>query len=159
MNGNDLALRPLRHFADFSGRSTRGELFNFALFVAVLGVPAVVADFFFGWRSSGWMMWGLMILLACPIAAMLVRRVHDVGLSGWWILPLAPILGVGWWNELQRLLNPFVYPPPRLPLPHVVEVAGSLLAMAAFILLFWGDEEAANRYGPNPRTGPVGEVA
>ena len=27
MNGNELALRPFRHFADFSGRLARDELF------------------------------------------------------------------------------------------------------------------------------------
>ena len=159
MNGNDLALRPLRHLADFSGRSTRGELFYFAIFATVLGLPAAVVDLILMPGSSNWVMWGITTLLACPILAMFVRRVHDVGRSGWWLAPLLPAMAIGWWNQLQRLLHPMVYPPPRIPLPQIAELAIAILAFAVAILLLWDPEEGPNRFGPNPRHGPVGDPA
>jgi uncharacterized membrane protein YhaH (DUF805 family) len=159
VNGNELALRPLRHFADFSGRSTRGELFYFGILIAVIGIPVAAVDLVLSPRSSAWIMLGIIALLACPIFAMFVRRVHDVGWRGWWIAPLAPAMAIGWWNELQRLQHPLVYPPPRLLLPQTVELGGSILVFAAIVLLLWDDEQAPNRFGPNPRTGPVGEPA
>ena len=159
MNGNQLALRPLRHFADFRGRSTRAELFYFALLCFVLALPVAAVDLVSRPGASGWARLGLTALLLCPFLAMCVRRVHDVGWSGWWIMGLIPALALGYWNGIQRLLNPLVYPPPRLPLPWLAEAAIGALALATTILLLWDDEEAANRYGPNPRIGPVGEPA
>lgn len=159
MNGNVLGLRPLRHFADFRGRSTRGELFYFACLVPFLCLPALAADLVLPPRSSAWIILGLTALLGCPILAMFVRRVHDVGWRGWWIAPLAVAMAIGWWNELQHLMHPLVYPPPRLLLPQMVELGGSILVFAAFVLLLWDEEEGPNRYGPNPSTGPVGEPA
>jgi uncharacterized membrane protein YhaH (DUF805 family) len=159
VNGNQLALRPLRHFADFSGRSTRGELFYFGLLFSVLGFPAVAVDLALWPGSSVWVMAGITALFACPFLAMSVRRLHDTGWSGWWILALLPALGAGAWNEVQRLLHPLVYPPPRLPLPLFAALAIGGLALAVVILLLRDGEEAANRYGPNPRHGPAGEPA
>ena len=158
MNGNELALRPLRHFADFSGRSSRGELFYFGLLMVVLGIPAIAADLLV--RGGGnWVVLGTTILLLCPLLAMLVRRLHDVGWSGWWALFLLPALGLGIWNRLQQLLRPLVYPPPKLPLPHSVELLLGGLALAVVILLLWEPDPETNRYGPNPRRGPIGEPA
>lgn len=159
MNGNDLALRPLRHFADFRGRSSRGELFFFGLLFAVLGIPAAAVDVVLPPGSSNWAVLGIALLLLCPMLAMFVRRLHDVGWSGWWIILLLPALGLGGWNRVQQLLHPLVYPPPRLPLPFFVELLVGGLAIAVAILLLWDDDPEANRYGPNPRNGPVGERA
>ena len=159
MNGNELALRPLRLFADFSGRSTRGEMFYFGLLVAVFGIPALAVDLILPPHSSDWVVLGITVLLLCPILALSVRRLHDVGWSGWWIILLLPAMALGGWNRVQRLLHPFVYPPPRLALPFLVELLVGGLALAVAILLLWDDDPEANRYGPNPRTGPVGEPA
>ena len=160
MNGNDLALRPLRHFADFSGRSTRGEMFYFSLLLAVLVIPAAVADMAFGTLNlTEWASLGLTILLLCPILAMCVRRLHDVGRSGWWLLFALPAVAMTGWARLQHLLHPFVYPPARLPLPDAVEPVAQALGLAVAILLLWNDDPEPNRYGPNPRHGSREETA
>jgi len=84
---------------------------------------------------------------------------HDVGRSGWWIVALLPTVAIGTWNEIQRLLHRFVYPPPRLPLPQLIDIGVGCLTLAVMVLLLWNDDPDANRYGPNPRYGPVGEPA
>ena len=159
MNGNQLALRPLRHFADFRGRSSRGELCYFLLLLIFLGFPVAAIDAALGRVSGGWAAAAITALLACPFLALCVRRLHDVGWRGWWILPLLPAMGIGWWNGLQHLLHPLVYPPPRLRFPPFAELVIAGCALAVVILLFWDDDEAPNRYGANPRTGPEGEPA
>jgi uncharacterized membrane protein YhaH (DUF805 family) len=159
VNGNELALRPLRHFTDFRGRSTRGEMFYFSLLVAVFGIPALAVDLILPPHSSDWVILGITVLLLCPLLALCVRRLHDVGWSGWWIIFLLPAMALGAWNRVQQLLHPFVYPPPRLPLPLFVELLVGGLAIAVAILLLWDGDPETSRYGPNPRYGPVGEPA
>ena len=154
-----LALRPLRHFADFGGRSTRGELFHFAILVGLVGVLADTVDLFLTPGSSGWAIAAAMALAACPALALGVRRLHDAGWSGWWILPALPSAGFAMWNEVQRLLNPFVAPPPHFPSSPQLGLAAGGLGLAVAILLLLDDDPEPNRYGDNPRYEPVGEPA
>ena len=77
------------HYADFRGRSRRSEYWWFALFNTIVSsiVSVIVPDL-------AWI-WTLAVLV--PGIALIVRRLHDVGKSGWfylWILlPLAgPII-------------------------------------------------------------------
>ena len=73
------------HFADFNGRARRSEYWWFCLFNMIVGfvVSAIIPDY-------SWI-WSLVVLV--PGLAVSVRRMHDVGKSGWfylWVLlPLA----------------------------------------------------------------------
>ena len=82
----------LKNYAVFSGRARRTEywmftLFNFLIAVAIglivglLGLPE--------WLPS---IYSLAVLV--PSLAVSVRRLHDIGKSGWWILiGLIPLIG------------------------------------------------------------------
>lgn len=79
-------LRGLSKYADFSGRARRKEFWMFhlmyliltALVGFVMGAAGVRnADGFFS-------LWSLAFFL--PSLAVSVRRLHDVGRSGWWVL-------------------------------------------------------------------------
>ena len=73
------------HYADFKGLSRRSEYWWFTLFNIIVSgiITAIIPDF-------SWI-WSLVVLI--PGLALCVRRLHDVGKSGWfylWILlPLA----------------------------------------------------------------------
>ena len=73
------------HYADFKGRARRSEYWWFTLFNIV--VSSVISGIF---PELAWI-WTLAVLV--PGIALVVRRLHDVGKSGWfylWIfLPLA----------------------------------------------------------------------
>ena len=74
-----------QHYADFKGRARRSEYWWFTLFNIIVGsVIGAIAP------ESAWI-WSLVILV--PTLALLVRRLHDAGKSGWfylWMfLPLA----------------------------------------------------------------------
>ena len=74
------------HYADFKGRSRRSEYWWFALFNMIVGfiLGAVLSDF-------SWI-WELAVLV--PSLALCVRRLHDVGKSGWYYLwMLLPLVG------------------------------------------------------------------
>jgi len=103
-----LWLRPWRHGLDFSGRSGRVETIFFAATVFVGGLVcgaigayllrrAGISSAPFSWRSgrvavSGdptyWL--SLISLMVCfvPGLALGIRRCHDFGRSGWWLLPV-----------------------------------------------------------------------
>ena len=77
--------RAFQHYADFKGRARRSEYWWFTLFTSIVGsVIGAIAP------ESSWI-WSLIVLI--PGTALVVRRLHDVGKSGWfylWILvPLA----------------------------------------------------------------------
>ena len=88
-----------RNYVGFSGRATRAEYWWIVLFGSLLAVPATLIDLFlFGdlvLEVGVGAFTGLLTLaLLLPSLALIARRFHDVGLSGWLILVgLVPLLG------------------------------------------------------------------
>lgn len=80
-----------KKYAVFSGRARRKELFMFFLFNFIVCIVASVLDALF----AGGILY-LLVLLACflPGFAVQIRRLHDIGKSGWWyLLCLIPLIG------------------------------------------------------------------
>jgi uncharacterized membrane protein YhaH (DUF805 family) len=101
-------LLPYRRYFEFSGRSRRMEYWMFTLFgilvnaaiTVVLGRTAYTSMGSFVWfdtrlNAVGDVVSGLFALFnLIPSLAVLVRRLHDVDRSGWWLLLVfLPILG------------------------------------------------------------------
>lgn len=91
----------LKKYADFSGRSRRKEYWMFILFHIVFIVAATVLDSLLGLSFEGlgfgviYIFYALAVLI--PGLAACVRRLHDIGKSGWMILiSLIPIVGGIW---------------------------------------------------------------
>ena len=121
-------------YAQFSGRSTRAEYWWWSLFyVLVAVVAAIISSFIFGPTNNilG-LLWFLALLL--PNIAIAVRRSHDIGKSGWWVLWQF----FGWWLFFPGLI------------------------MWLLFRTRQGDR-GPNQYGPDPRGGSEemsgGEVA
>ncbi len=94
-------LAALKKYADFSGRARRKEYWMFTLFVIIFAFVAVFLDWILGTtiQDSGigiiYIVYYLAMLL--PALAVLVRRLHDVGKSGWWFfINLIPFIGSIW---------------------------------------------------------------
>jgi uncharacterized membrane protein YhaH (DUF805 family) len=83
-------------YADFTGRARRSEYWYFVLFnIAGQFVTGLLDAFLFGSNGLGLIngMFGLAVLL--PALAVGVRRLHDIGRSGWWLLiSFVPLVGV-----------------------------------------------------------------
>jgi len=94
-------LSVLKKYAEFSGRSQRAEYWYFVLFniiiVFVLGfIDGIIGTFD---PVSGYgLISGLYTLaVLIPAIAVGVRRLHDVGKSGWMLLiGLIPLIGFIW---------------------------------------------------------------
>ena len=94
-------LKVLKQYADFNGRARRKEYWMFALFNMVFIIVAMILDNVLG-LTAGELPYGLFYFLYAlavliPGLAVSVRRLHDVGKSGWMILiSLIPIVGGIW---------------------------------------------------------------
>ena len=91
----------LKKYAEFNGRARRKEYWMFILFNAIFGIVAAVIDNLLGTTAGGLhygTFYGLYSLAVfIPGLAVSVRRLHDVGKSGWMLLiGLIPLIGGIW---------------------------------------------------------------
>lgn len=102
-------LNVLKNYATFSGRARRSEYWYFALFSFIFTIIAMLLDRLFGTTftvdtMSGpmdlgygyfYVLYGVAVLI--PGLAVLVRRLHDVGKSGWFFfIAFIPLAGIIW---------------------------------------------------------------
>ena len=80
-------LKALKNYANFSGRARRKEYWLFTLFHLILLILLIIVDG--GLTPEGGLgLWSAIYTFAVlvPTLAVTVRRLHDTGRSGWWIL-------------------------------------------------------------------------
>ena len=88
----------LKQYADFSGRARRKEYWMFVLFNVLIMIVLMVIDAALG-LSAGVSALGVLsgiysLAVLIPSIAVCVRRLHDVGKSGWYyLLGFIPIVG------------------------------------------------------------------
>ena len=94
-------LAVLKNYSGFSGRARRTEYWMFALFNLIIGVGFMILDNVAGITIGGlpygvlYFLFAFVVLI--PSVAVAVRRLHDVGKSGWMILiSLIPLIGTIW---------------------------------------------------------------
>ena len=128
-------------YAVFRGRAIRAEFFWFA---GAVYFWATIAYWFDYYIAGGVLMTFVVLLIAaCPVLAVLWRRFHDAGLSGW----LAPaiylglfLLGYAYW----RFAPGDIY---HLPVQRVIEHSAWLTPV---LLAALPSQPGSNKYGPNP---------
>jgi uncharacterized membrane protein YhaH (DUF805 family) len=90
---------PLRRYAEFSGRSRRKEYWMFTLLLVIVNIVITVVETALGLGTSIGGIYGplsllVLLVILVPSIAVGVRRLHDTGRSGWWMLiALLPIIG------------------------------------------------------------------
>jgi uncharacterized membrane protein YhaH (DUF805 family) len=99
-------IKALRKYADFNERAGRSEYWYFVLFNVVFATAAIISDNMLHVTISLWpgfpAVYGYVYLAYCvflflPGWAVLVRRLHDVGKSGWFLfIALIPVVGAIW---------------------------------------------------------------
>jgi uncharacterized membrane protein YhaH (DUF805 family) len=91
------------HYATFTGRSRRSEYWFVQLFLVLTNIAVGVIDLILmdgdvdrfianGGGGIVGLVWILVTIV--PALAVLVRRLHDIGRSGWWaLIGFVPIVG------------------------------------------------------------------
>ena len=88
-------LTVLKQYATFSGRASRSEFWYFQLFNVLVYVVLAILDSVIGTNGALVGLYALGTLL--PSLAVIIRRLHDTGKSGWWIfIELVPAIGAIW---------------------------------------------------------------
>ena len=91
-------LEALKKYAVFSGRARRKEYWMFILINIVIAIVLIAIDYLIGTfdpQTGAGVLQGLYSLaVLIPSLAVTVRRLHDTGRTGWWILiGLIPVIG------------------------------------------------------------------
>lgn len=153
-----------------SGRAPRSEYWWFTLFLFLVGgtlglvalfagigalITAIagsesdvdnMAGLAFGATVVGLIALVFFLAVIAPSITVLVRRFHDVGLSGWWVGGYAianvavGIIGGLSGNDFGGV--------------GILSVILNLAAIASFIVTLLPSQAGANKYGPNPLGGP-----
>ncbi len=92
-------LKVMSQYADFDGRARRKEYWMFVLYNLVFSFVAAIVDVILGFSMGSFgllaSLYALVILI--PSIAVCVRRLHDIGKSGWMMIAvLIPIIGAIW---------------------------------------------------------------
>ena len=86
----------LSKFADFSGRARRREYWTFALVNCLIAMLLLILGLAFGEDSpaSNIMVTIFYLIMLVPSLSVSVRRLHDIGKSGWWLfIGFIPLIG------------------------------------------------------------------
>lgn len=85
-------LKVLKNYTGFQGRARRKEYWMFTLFNLIFAFAIGFVEGIFGMSSTLSGLYTLAVLL--PSIAVGIRRLHDTGRSGWWLLlSLIPLVG------------------------------------------------------------------
>ena len=89
-------------YADFDGRAGRSEYWFFTLFIILVWLVLYIATFYIAIStlpedSTAQLLFSIpaiwMLAVFIPHLAVGVRRLHDVGKSGWWLLLQFTVIG------------------------------------------------------------------
>jgi uncharacterized membrane protein YhaH (DUF805 family) len=143
-----------KKFAVFKGRATRSEFWWFQLFGLGCSFIALTLDsalLGYDWSDTFTpLASGFEIVMVIPLMSVTARRLHDVGMSGWFQLP---VLGT------YLLYLEFFVP------DFTRSTAGTTILMLSglyslFMLVKWvkDSQPFTNQYGPSPKSDGVAEV-
>jgi len=147
------AVRPLRRFADFSGRAPRAEYWWFALFYGLAQMVLGFLDARFMtpvFEGFGPLRIGTSLVLLLPTYAVSVRRLHDTNTSGWLVLArlattlalVVPLLDL---DEAFKQMSGW-----SIAAFVIVGIGWVCAEITLFVFLIIRGTEGPNRFGPDP---------
>ena len=94
MSFDDAIRSVFSQYVGFTGRARRSEFWYWTLFQIILGIIASILDRAAFDRNNGAFSAVVGLALLLPSLAVAVRRLHDSGRTGWWLLiGLIPVIG------------------------------------------------------------------
>ena len=139
-------VQALKNYFNFSGRARRKEYWMFNLIHQVILAVLYLIPVLSGGGTVVSLTFGIATLLyvigtAIPAISVTVRRLHDIGYSGWWMLmPAASFLAMVVGIVLKA---------------NVLVVLWAVILLVAYLGLFIASvldsQPSENQYGPNPK--------
>lgn len=89
-------IKCIKQYADFKGRARRKEYWMFTLFCIIFNIVAMLIDVIL---LAGLPIFETLfsLFIFIPSLAVGVRRLHDIGKSGWmWLIAFIPLAGAIW---------------------------------------------------------------
>ncbi|MCC1491540.1 DUF805 domain-containing protein [Cognatishimia sp. F0-27] len=137
-----------RNYARFTGRTARPEFWTFAVFLLVaLIVLTLVAPMLGG---------AFLLVSALPGTAATVRRLHDMGRTGWWVLLPAIVLPAWLMVWIASAAAALAVRVDLLDDDRYFLGATGIAFLAAAIFGTWlaaPSDPGPNAYGPAPQGG------
>lgn len=148
-------LKCFRQYADFKGRARRSEYWWFTVYCTIIYLIPIIGFLLQAILVSGdddvnmfilqspflWILIAFGIALLIPTLAVTVRRLHDIGRSGWWIL-----LSIG--ADVIATIADGIE-------DEILYIIFGILSFAADILflvwMFTNSQSGDNEWGPNPK--------
>jgi uncharacterized membrane protein YhaH (DUF805 family) len=88
----DWAVKGLKNYANFTGRARRKEFWFYTLAFFIVAIIVSIIDRILGTNPLLYIV--LVLGLLVPNLAIAVRRLHDIGRSGWWyLIAFIPLIG------------------------------------------------------------------
>jgi len=106
-------------FVDFKTRSTRSQFWWFTLWSVIISFVTGILDLSLGMGDTGPIGILASLVMFLPSIAVSIRRLHDIGRSGWWLLMMfIPLIGwivliVFYCTKTQEETNKWGMPPRR----------------------------------------------
>ena len=141
-------MRPLKRYAQFSGRAPRAEYWWFWLAYVLSSILIQILTQI----SSVFGLLGILYLgLIIPMIAAGVRRLHDTDRSGWWLLgPFVPY-AIGFAMIIPAIRSNAGLPTLASFGPALVLLTiGFVLAIVIFVFTVLPGTKGPNRFGPDP---------
>lgn len=90
-----------QNYANFNGRARRSEYWYFLLMNMICAITAMIIDNVIGIKIEplpyGYIYLAYVLAVFFPGLAVAVRRLHDIGKSGWYLLiSFIPVIGAIW---------------------------------------------------------------
>lgn len=172
-----LLFRPLLRYADFKGRARRAEYWLFMVSQSVFYITCVVLAAtslsngaqgvlgLFGWLAVALIG---MLALVLPNYALLARRLHDAGLSAFWMALLLPNVATQFatFNAMGKMVRHTPVAGLEAAAGHgameqalaagfgqvgMISIIASICSVVLFVMTLWPGEKGANRFGPDPK--------
>lgn len=161
MSPIDWATRPLKKYADFSGRAPRAEYWWFYLLIVLAYAVAMIVDSIVGIALFGpyGVVTGIVLLaLLLPSLAAGVRRLHDTNRTGWWMAAPIVAYAIGFGMMGTTLLDPASVQAGdadlgSMGLAMIFLLIGFALAVTLFVFLVLPGTKGPNKYGDDPYAG------
>ncbi len=141
-------IKVLNQYFDFKGRARRKEFWMFFLFNSIFLIIATILDNVLGIlvinftkKSFGPLYLIYYLVTLIPYLAVIVRRLHDVGKSGWFLLLPFIFFILGFLFKI-----------------YLIDIIAVIIFVIAVILYIWiwylllkNSQPGTNKWGPNPK--------